>query len=113
MLLALSHFDILNLNTHVEFHVHYVPQNSESNGALTSSRFNARDGHGALEGGVDGHGVLFRHHRPPVFIELEDMGGLPRQLQCKSQFWIRILELGLARDYEEGDNVSVDGLVYR
>jgi len=113
MLLALSHFYILNLNTHVEFHVHYVSQNSESNGALTSSRFNVRDGHGALEGGVDGHGVLFRHHRPPVFIELEDMGGLPRRLQCKSQFWIRILELGLARDYEEGDNLSVDGLIYQ
>lgn len=84
MLLALSHFDILNLNTHVEFYVHYVSQNSESNGALTSSRFNARDGHGALEGGVDGHGVLFRHHRPPVFIELEDMGGCPDGYSAKA-----------------------------
>ena len=86
MLLALSHFDILNLNTHVEFHVHYVSQNSESNGALTSSRFNVRDGHGALEGGVDGHGVLLRHCRPHGLACLRRVGGyggLPRQLQCK------------------------------
>ena len=71
---------------------------------------------GALEGAVDGHGVLLRHHRPHGLACLHRVGGyggLPRQLQCKSQFWIRILELGLARDYEEGDKVSVDGLVYR
>ncbi len=95
MLLALSHFDILNLNTHVEFHVHYVPQNSESNGALTSSRFNARDGHGALEGGVDGHGVLFRHHRPPVFIDLEDMGGCPDGYSAKASSGSGSLSWGL------------------
>ena len=49
----------------------------------------------------------------PCLHRVRGYGGLPRRLQCKSQFWIRILELGLARDYEEGDNVSVDGLVYR